>query len=437
MADAEAAAARLRQGLEHSSRGEWDAALVEYDAALAHDSSSPAAHFHRGVSLISLERPSEALVSLDEALARHEDWRAHHFRGLALQGMGEIAAAVDAFDASLRLAPDAAEVRLARGLAKLADGRFADGWADYETRWDAPSFAGHSDSSIPADLRARLIRWPTRADLADRRVLVVGEQGVGDVVMLASVLPDLRAIAGDVALACEPRLHRLFAASFAGLRLTDAQAALDMAEDFDVIVGLGSLPSVFRNAMADFPGTPYLTPSPAAQQRAADILGPKRAPRRVGLSWQGGSRRTRRSSRSIPLDAFARVLTREDVEVVSLQYGDVAAEIAGVSASLPRPILAPPPGATEDFDDLAGWVSQMDLVVSVQTSLVHLCGALGVPCVVLVPHVAEWRYGATGTSLPWYASVRLVRQAPPGAWAPAIAEANGLLNARSSAISTD
>jgi hypothetical protein len=430
MADAGAAAARLRQGLEHSSHGRWDSALADYDAALVHDPASAAAHFHRGVALISLDRPSEALASLDETLALHDDWRAHHFRGLALKGKGDFAAAIAAFDASLALAPGSAEVRLARGLTRLAVGRFAEGWPDYEARWDAPSFAGHSDSSIPADLRARILRSPLRADLTARRLLIVAEQGVGDVIMLASILPDVRAIAADVVLACEPRLHRLFETSFAGLRLTDLHTACDLAGGFDAVVGLGSLPFVFRQDADAFPGRPYLSASPAALERAAERLGPKRAKLRVGLSWRGGSQRTRRDSRSIALKDLKPITSRADLDLVSLQYGDVAAEIDAANRTLPRSILAPGPAAMEDFDDLAGLIAQMDIVVSVQTSVVHLCGAVGAPCTVLVPYVAEWRYGMSGETMPWYASVRLARQTAPGAWGPSIAAANGLLDAR-------
>jgi ADP-heptose:LPS heptosyltransferase len=116
------------------------------------------------------------------------------------------------------------------------------------------------------------------------------------------------------------------------------------------------------------------------------------------------------------------LLSRQDCQFVSLQYGEADAEIMEVNERLSDAITAFPSADYADFGQLAGMVKSVDLVVSVQTALIHLCGALGVPCLVMVPFMAEWRYGTAGDSMPWYNSVRLLRQPEAGAWGPVIEE---------------
>jgi ADP-heptose:LPS heptosyltransferase len=149
-------------------------------------------------------------------------------------------------------------------------------------------------------------------------------------------------------------------------------------------------------------------------------LGPSGGRRPIGLSWRGGGPTTGAAARSIPLADLAPVLAAADCDFVSLQYGDVADEVAAVNAALPRPILRFEPGEIDDFEQLAGLVSALDRVVSVQTAVIHLAGALGHPCHVLVPNRPEWRYMAAGEAMPWYRSVRLFRQAAGESWSPAI-----------------
>jgi ADP-heptose:LPS heptosyltransferase len=125
---------------------------------------------------------------------------------------------------------------------------------------------------------------------------------------------------------------------------------------------------------------------------------------------------TGQSRRSLDLEQLAPVLELPGCSCVSLQYGDAEPEVRRAEAALGREIRVFPPGEIDDFDDLAGLVANLDLVVSVQTALVHLCGALGKTCLTLVPAKPEWRYGAAGETLPWYGSVRLFRQDAEGGW---------------------
>src|SRR5262249_2441794 len=137
---------------------------------------------------------------------------------------------------------------------------------------------------------------------------------------------------------------------------------------------------------------------------------------KVGISWRGGTDRTRKGARSIPLDMWRPLLELEGVRFISLQYGEVKADIERANASLAQPIVHFETAEIGNFDHLAGLVSALDLVISVQTAIVHLSGAIGKPCWVMVPFAAEWRYGAAGDSMPWYSSVKLFRQEMRGDW---------------------
>lgn len=215
---------------------------------------------------------------------------------------------------------------------------------------------------------------------------------------------------------CEPRLVRLFQSSFPGVkRLSPATAQVD-SEDTDLVMAMGSLGPVFRRSAGDFTPEAYLHPAQDVVRAWAERLGPRRGRLRVGLSWRGGVPATRRRARSIPLAPLTEVLELPNCEFVSLQYDDVTAEVAAVNAGRAAPIRTFPEEAMRDFEELAALVANLDVVVSVQTAVVHLCGALGTPGLALVPQNPEWRYGAQGPATPWYRSVRLLRQPSPGAW---------------------
>lgn len=398
-----------------------DEALESFDRALALKPDDAQGHHGRGAALGVLERLDEALVAYDRATALDPNFAAaHRNRGVILRKLRRPAEAVLAQDRAIAAAPGNASAYWYRSLSRLVQGDFEAGWRDYERRWEVEEFLASAKTNMTTALRERLQPELSLQDIAGRKVLLVGEQGVGDVIMFASAIPDLLAVAGRVALNCDPRLRRLFASSFPGLELLDVHATARRAPEFPVVMGVGSLGRLFRNRLEDFPGAAYLNPSAEAVDRWAQRLGPAHGRRRLGISWRGGGAATGGGARSMDLTALRPVLDLPGCEFVSLQYGDVSAEVAAANAALPTPIRVFPAADIDDFDDLAGLTRNLDLVVSVQTALVHLTGALGAPGLVMVPATPEWRYGASGPSMPWYGSIRLFRQGEDGSWTPVV-----------------
>jgi len=339
---------------------------------------------------------------------------------LLLAHEGQLDQAVSVYDQLLAAKPDLMEARLNRALALLALGRFAQGWPDYEARKRVRSNYVSRPYALPD--------WHGEP-LAGKTVLAYTEQGLGDEILFASCLPDLLNEAGRVLVECSPRLEGLFRRSFpaatvrAALQTDPDVSWLATVGAVDYQVAIGSLPGFFRRESAAFPPhAGYLRADPARVDDWRDRLralgpGPK-----IGISWRGGLASTRITLRSTALAAWLPLLQTRGCQFVSLQYGDVGAELAALVDQHKVSVHHWPP-VIADLDETAALIKALDLVISVQTAVVDLAGALGQPVWVLVPAVAEWRYMASGDTMPWYPTVRLLRQPQPGDWESVIARA--------------
>jgi Flp pilus assembly protein TadD len=426
-----AAALAPTSAFAHSNRASMllrqnrlDEALAAADRALGLDDSLVHAWRHRGFALFCLGDVEAAVAAYQsgvDAADPNQAYEALTDLAMALAANGRYGEAIAALDRAIATRPQAAEAVLRRAESRLLTGDFVGGWTDYEARLRHPVFL-RTNGELSPEVRGRLTLSPQREDLAGRRVLVVGEQGLGDQVMFASVLPDLAAIAAEVTCIVDPRLVRLFRRSFPGIVFAGAGEGrqVDLAAA-DRVVALGSLPLMFRRDESQFSGRPYLSPSPdvtAAWRRRLEATGDGL---RIGLSWRGGVSRTRSAARSMDLADLRPLLDRDGCTFVSLQYGDVDAEIAAVNATLRRPVVSFPAAETFDMEDLAGLVGAMDMVVTVQTTLAHVTGAMGAPGLVMIPRWPEWRYGRQGERMVWYGSLRLLRQSDADDWSPVIA----------------
>jgi tetratricopeptide (TPR) repeat protein len=402
--------------------GHPEGALADAERAVSLKPDFAAAHRQKSAALAMLGQLSPALDAIDQALAIDGlNADSHERRSRILAALGHQGEAVEAQDRANEVNPGRAARLNARSMERLRKGNYREGWIDYEQRWRAPVFVANSTLYAGHPILQRLDLTVQTSQLVGRSVLLVDEQGLGDQIMFASILPDLLALGTKVTCLCDPRLLGLLRQSFPQIVFHPGGGSIPVDDDaFDAVLGLCSLGRLFRNDAADFPRKPYLRPGEEVARAWRERLGPKVRRLRLGLVWRGGLGKTRGEERSVALDALRPLLRRPDCEFVSLQHGDVSAEIDAANAGVAQPIQAFKAAEIHDFEQMAGLIQGLDLVVSVQTTVIHLAGALGVPCLVMVPASPEWRYGERGATMAWYGSTRLFRQPSPGAWRPVI-----------------
>lgn len=317
--------------------------------------------------------------------------------------LGEPQKAIHCTDKAMRINPKLLEAQYNKGISLLTLRQWKEGWEGYEH--NLGKHQGRRErvyGTIP--------RWTGEKGLT---LIAYGEQGVGDEINFASCIPDLQR-ENKVIIECDKRLEGLFRRSFGcdvyGTRYFKGGLEWPTKHPVDATVAFGSLPKFFRNATEDFPGTPYLIPDPQRQvmwKALLDSLGPKL---KVGIAWTGGIRKTFQHLRSLELADLAPVW-RQDATFISLQYKDASAEVAAVEAETGIKIHHWPHAMqTQDMDDQVAMISQLDLIITVQQTAVHIGGALGVPTWAMIPKNPLWRYGLTGETMPWYKSVKLYRQ---------------------------
>lgn len=397
-------------------------------AAVARDPSSREARLMLGLVHQKSHEPQQALAQYDAVLElQAADAELHDLRGGALQELGRLDEALAEYGRALALRPDFDVALYHRALAQLLLGDYAAGWEGYEVRKRS------AESSVPP---RRFPEWDG-SPLQGRTLLVRREQGLGDEIMFASMLPELIRAAGHCIVECEPRLHPLFSRSFPQASVFAARPDASLppavaAMAVDAECAAGSLARHLRPRADSFPGKAgYLEADPSRVARWRDRLAERaRGAVSVGISWTGGVRKTRRAMRSLPLPQWRPLLEVPNLRFVSLQYTpEAASEVAALRAASGIAVEHWPE-AIEDYDETAALVCALDLVVSVCTSVVHLGGALGRPVWVLAPHSPEWRYGFRGPAMAWYPNVRVYRQPAYGAWAPVLEQVRGDLRRR-------
>jgi len=452
--------------------GRTELALSLCTRALEFDPTLAAAHYNRGNALRDLQRPEAAIGAYREALRLKRDYyKAWNNLGLACKELDRLDEARHAFEQALAVHPgmveawvnlgethrlegrlDEAERCLRRclelrpdspdghwnlGVLQLLRGDFAGGWDQYEWRWQLAELRGMQRGIV-------LPRW-SGEDLPNRTLLLTTEQGLGDEIMFASLVPEVAARAGRCLLECSARLAPAFARSFPGVTLLPVDRRRDgwerelasllpgaPAPDFQF--PLGSLPALYRRSSDAFPRHHgYLKADSGKVARWRERLETLGAGRKIGLSWRGGTLRTGLRRRSVDLEMLATLFDLPGTHFVSLQYTDCQAEIAAFTAATGHR-LTHWQEAIDDYDETAALVCALDAVVSVCTAVVHLAGALGQRTWVIAPRVPEWRYGIAGETMPWYPSVELVRQREVGEWSSVIEAVRARLAAEFSAL---
>lgn len=336
-------------------------------------------------------------------------------------------------DQALAMDPDHIKARWHKAMALLELQRWGEAWDLHEIRL----VGGANQNIAERNYHGSGDMTPYWDGKTKGRVVIHGEQGMGDEIMFATCIPDAIATGADIVIEPSPRTEKLFARSFPTTKVygsddVDGRRWVGYLGKPDFKCAIGSLPKFYRRTAESFPGTPYLKPDPALKAWWGDKLRALGNKPKIGLAWQGGIESTRVETRSFHPLMFA-PLFKHDAHFVSLQYDptargnveDVKRELGVKITHWPKAVEAKDPdtGKQSDLDELAALIAGLDLVISVPQTAFHFAGALGIPCWVLTPSEPDWRLAGTGTTIPWYSSVTLIRQVPgSNDWAPVLVE---------------
>jgi tetratricopeptide (TPR) repeat protein len=403
----------------HSNRGNTlkelkrpEAALASCDRALALLPDFAEAHLNRGNSLHELRRFDEALASYDRAIALRPDYaEALTNRGVTLQNLKRFDEALASYERAIALRPDYAEAHYSEAMCRLLIGDFGRGWEKHEWRWQSKQLK-HAKRNFSPPL------WLGSNEIAGKTILLHAEQGFGDTIQFCRYAPLIAERAGRVILEVQSPLRALLSDLPAVAQILSAGEQLP---DADFHCPLLSLPLAVGTIASE---TPYLRASDASVMRWNDRLGPGTRPR-IGLAWAGSPTHKNDHNRSIALGSFLPSIADVEATFVSLQRDMRAGDSAVLQG---RTDILHFGDELKDFADTAALISNLDLIISVDTSVVHLAGALGKPVWVLLPFIPDWRWLLDREDSPWYPTVRLFRQDDSCGWDNVIASIHAALH---------
>jgi tetratricopeptide (TPR) repeat protein len=425
------------RGLSLTQLGRFNEALASSDEALAINALSWEAHFNRGIVLGALKRYEEEIESYDKALSLNPgdsrimanrgvalaelgrsqeavEWldksltvnpanvEALASRGSALSGLGRYDEAAESHNRALAIAPDYPEAHWNLSLIHLLRGDFDKGWKGYEWRWKTKRFR-------PALRKFAKPEWLGKQALQGKRILIHSEQGLGDTIQFCRYAELVAALGAEVILEVQPPLKTLLS----GLKgVSRVLARGETLPDFDFHSSLLSLPLAFETRLDTIPGrNPYITARPDLVSKWSARI-QATGGRRVGIVWAGSATNTNDRNRSLPLEVFLR-FTNAGIMPVSLQKDLKAADKAVLDK---HPEILRFEEDITDFSDTAALIGSLDLVVTVDTSVAHLAGAMGKPVWILLPHEPDFRWLLNRDDSPWYPTARLFRQSAIGDW---------------------
>jgi tetratricopeptide (TPR) repeat protein len=382
-----------------------DEAILQWRNGLAKEPKWDDSWRNLGFGLEHLDRIDEAVDAYRQAAqAAPANSENHRYLGSALQDAGQLDKALDAFGQAIKADPENAEAHWGRFWVSALRGDFPKAWEDYEWRWKLRErTTPELDDSAPL--------WEG-GDLSGQTFFLRAEQGYGDTIQTIRYAPILAEMGATVKVGCPPALARL---------LTDAPGVSEVITGnagrviFNSHQALFSLPRILGTTLDNIPGTvPYLT---APSQSGVELPATKGL-FRIGLTWHGsGSHNPDR--RSVAFEQLLPLLEQERAMFFSLQLGDAAHDPARADAENRLADLSP---LMDDFASTAALIEQLDLVITIDTAVAHLAGALGKPTWLLLSAAPDWRWMLGRSDSPWYPSMRLFRQAKLGDWSDPLAK---------------
>lgn len=387
-----------------------DQALVQYDKALLIKPNFEKAHFNRGNTLLALKRFGEAVISYDNALMVHSPTNPANTeladvylnRGNTLFEMKRLDDATHSYEQALRIRSGYAEAVLAKSFVLLLQGKFKEAWPLYESRWDCEKPSSPKRSFDQPG-------WLGKESLLGKTILLHTEQGLGDNIHFCRYVKLVSELGATVIL----QAPQILCALFSGLKgLGRVVSIEDPLPDFDYHSPLLSLPYAFNTTIETIPAqVPYLSACPERVKRWGAHLGDHGF--KIGICWQGTN-----AERAFPLSSYYGLSKIDGVRLISLHRGLGENQLTDIPCDMHVENLGPTfDGDGNAFMDTAAVMKHCDVIISNDTAVAHMAGALGMPVWVALRHVPDWRWLIDRSDTPWYPTMRLFRQKQPGDWA--------------------
>lgn len=408
--------ARINRGNALTELNRAAEALADYDEALGIAPGHPLVLYNRGNALRLIGRYQEAVAAYDGALAAMpQHVNAWLNRGQSLATLNRHQDAIASYGRALTIQPDFADAHFNAAMSFLTIGDYARGFIEYEWRWK------RTGMTVPKAFRRP--PWLGETPLAGKTIVLHAEQGLGDTVQFTRYVPRLAQMGARVVLEVSPVLKPLFG-SLEGAGSVVARG--EPLPPYDAHCPLGSLPLAFKTDVANIPADiPYLRASDAALAKWQPRLEALPSPR-IALAWSGNASHPNDRNRSLSLAQLEPLLSAPGFRFISVQR-ELRDGEAETLARDPRILNLGP--ELNDFSDTAAVLALADLVITVDTSVAHVAGALGRPTLVLVPFQPDWRWMLDRDVSPWYPTLRLFRQTAIGDWESVIARVRAALPA--------
>jgi len=394
----------------HNNRGNvlrdlnlLEQALQSYEKALALSPNYAQAHYNCANVLQELNQLDSALDACAKAIALDKNYAdAYCVQGIVLYKLNRLEESLQSLNFALTLMPTHPDANFNKALVNLTLGNFEDGWRLFEWRWKTGlAKKYHRTFSQPL--------WLGQHSLQNKTIFIYAEQGLGDVIQFCRYLPILKGLGAKVIIQVPNGLKSLIESLNDGSEVLSLE---ELAVDFDYHCPIMSLPLAFKTTPSTIPcSIPYLYPRSAQQLLWQSQLG-KRGQLRVGLIWTGSATHKNDRNRSISLHDLCPLLS------LPIEFHSLQKEYRGGDQELLKNLSGIDHHADlKDFSDTAALISALDLVISVDTSVAHLAGAMGKPTWLLLPFSADYRWMTKRLDSPWYPSMKLFRQTSAGEWA--------------------
>jgi len=414
-ADPESGDGWFNLGNIYVDQEDWREAQAAFGKALALDPENPEKQYNLALSLLKCEEYGDAARYFREAIRNRPNYiDAQCNLASALQAQGQTAEAMQELRQALTAEPDSPDLHWNLALISLQHGDYEQGWREYEWRWKTPTFADFNRTfSVP--------QWA--GEPLDRKtVLVTAEQGFGDGIQFARYVPMLGDRGASVILECRPQLTGLFET------LEGVGSCIDLgshAGPIDFYVPLMSLPHIFGTTLQTVPcQVPYLR-VPEARNAHETVL--EESEFKIGFAWAGSATRVDNHKRSCDVALFSQLFSLPGTRFFSLQVGEFSNQLDALD---PGRAVYDLSDTLSDFADTAAVIGNLDVVVSVDTSVLHLAGALGVSAIGLLSRPTGFLWMDERRDSPWYPNTVLIRQSVSGDWTSVFDEAEQELRSR-------